>query len=83
VPAGSPQFVTLDGVLCAYDRAGVLTKNGLLHPALLFAAWRSPAEVWAISETWIRGLQRARGSAHVYENVAWLAEFEQQWRRRD
>jgi hypothetical protein len=58
----------------------VLTKNGVLHPALLFAAWRSPAEVWTITQTWVRGLQRARNSQHLYENVEWLAEFETQWR---
>jgi hypothetical protein len=76
----SPQFVTFDWLLCAYDRAGVLTKNGLLHPALLFGAWRSPAEVWTLTETWIRGLQHERHSPHLYENVEWLAEFEQRWR---
>lgn len=80
VPAGSPHFVTFDWLLCAYDHAGVLTKNGVLHPALLFAAWRSPAEVWTITQTWVRGLQRARNSQHLYENVEWLAEFETQWR---
>lgn len=80
VPASSPQFVTFDWLLCAYDRAGVLTKNGLLHPELLFASWRSPAEVWAMTQTWIRGLQTARGSPHLYENVEWLAEFEIVWR---
>ena len=80
VPAGSPQFVTFDWLLCAYDRAGVLTKNGLLHPALLFGSWRSPAEVWAITQKWVRGIQRARGSSRVYENVEWLVEFEILWR---
>ena len=80
VPADSPQFVTFDWLLCAYDRAGVLTKSGVLHPALLFASWRSPAEVWGMTQTWVRGLQRARGSPHVYENVEWLAEFEGRWR---
>lgn len=80
VPLSSPQFVTFDWLLCAYDRAGVLTKNGILHPGLLFAAWRSPAEVWAMTETWVMGLQHLRGSPRLYENVEWLAEFEKQWR---
>lgn len=79
-PLSSPQFVTFDGLLCAYDRAGVLTKNGVLHPALLFASWRSPAEVWAMTATWVRGLQEQRGSPHLYENVEWLAELEKRWR---
>ena len=79
VPVSSPQFVTFDWLMCAYDHAGVLTKNGVLHPALLFGAWRSPAEVWAITETWVRGLQRARNSPHLYENVEWLARLERQW----
>ncbi len=80
VPVSSPQFVTFDWLLCAYDHAGVLTKNGVLHPALLLAAWRSPVEVWTITQVWVRGLQRARHSPHLYENVEWLAEFETRWR---
>ncbi len=80
VPPASPQFVTFDWLLCAYDHAGVLTKNGVLHPALLLAAWRSPAEVWAIAQDWVRGLQQTRHSTHLYENVEWLAQFETEWR---
>jgi hypothetical protein len=76
IPAGSPDFITIDLVLCAYDRAGVLTKNGILHPALLFKNWRSPLELWDLTRAWIQGLQHWNNSPHLYENVEWLAEFE-------
>ncbi len=79
VPLHSPAFVTFDWLMCAYDRAGVLTKNGIIHPALLFATWRSPAEVWQAAEGWVKGLQQAINSPHLFESAEWLATFEQEW----
>ncbi len=80
IPAGSPDFITFDLVMCAYDRAGVLIKNGILHPALLLESWRSPVEIWEISEKWVRGLQQKSNSTHIYENVEWLAVFERKFK---
>jgi hypothetical protein len=82
VPLHSPAFVTFDWLMCAYDRAGVLTKNGIIHPALLFATWRSPAEVWQAAEGWVKGLQHALKSPQLWENAEWLATFENEWRKR-
>ncbi len=82
VPLHSPAFVTFDWLMCAYDRAGVLTKNGIIHPTLLFKAWRSPEEIWQAAELWVKGLQREVNSPHLYENAEWLAAFEQEWRKQ-
>ena len=82
VPLYSPAFVTFDWLLCAYERAGALIKNGVIHPALLFATWRSPAEVWQAAEGWVRGLQLALNIPRLYESAEWLATFEQEWRHR-
>ena len=82
VPLHSPTFVTFDWLLCAYDRAGVLIKNGIIHPALLFKAWRSPEEIWQAAEVWVKGLQREVNSPHLFENAEWLAVFEREWRSR-
>lgn len=80
VPPGSEEFIKFDRVLCAYDQAGTLIKNGILHPALFFAAWRSPGEVWAAAGPWVKGLRQSRNVPHLYDNVDWLVAYEAQWR---
>lgn len=76
VPAGSANLVTFDWLMCAYDRAGVLVKNGIIHPALVFATWRSPQEVWHVAEPWVKGLRQESQVEQLYENAEWLAAFE-------
>jgi hypothetical protein len=48
----------------------------------LFAIWRSPAEVWQAAVGWVKGLQHALKSPHLWENAEWLATFENEWRKR-
>lgn len=80
VPPGSPRYSTFDWLLCYYDRAGVLVQNGILHPKLLFASWRSPAGLWAIVEPWVKGLRKEKGGTEDYSDFEWLANYEKQWR---
>jgi len=82
VPAGSSDFVTFDWLICAYERAGVLTKRGIIHPALLFATWRSPQEVWHVAEPWVKGLRQESQVEQLYENAEWLAAFEPEWQQK-
>jgi hypothetical protein len=74
---GSDAFIQLDRVLCAYDQAGTLIKNGVLHPELFAQRWRSPSEFWPVIGPLIAALRAERGSSHAYENVDWLVGFEQ------
>ncbi|MDQ6694811.1 MAG: hypothetical protein M3014_10410, partial [Chloroflexota bacterium] len=57
VQRGSEEYIKFDRVFCAYDQAGTLIKNGVLHPAIFFGSWRSPGAIWAFSEVWIKGLR--------------------------
>ena len=82
VPAGSADLVTFDWLMCAYDRAGVLIKNGIIHPALLFATWRSPQEVWQVAEPGVKGLRQESKVEQLYENAQWLAAFESEWQQK-
>lgn len=82
VKRGSEEYIKFDRVFCAYDQAGTLMKNGILHPAIFFRFWRSPNEIWAFSESWVKGLREKVGSPHLYENVYWLVEYERVWRTR-
>ena len=76
VKPSSQEYIKFDRVLCAYDQAGALIKNGILHPKLFFEGWRSPTEIWAFTETWVKGLRQTTKSEHLYENVDWLVKFE-------
>jgi hypothetical protein len=78
VPPGSDAFLKFDRIACAYDQAGTLVKNGILHPLLFLQHWRSPTEIWSVVESWVLALRRARGSPHIYDNLEWLAGYEQQ-----
>ncbi|MGB8648607.1 MAG: DUF4760 domain-containing protein [Anaerolineae bacterium] len=76
VPPGSPEYIKFDRVFCAYDQAGTLVKNGILHPALFFSRWESPRRIWAYAEPWIKSLREHAQNPHVYENVDWLVQYE-------
>ena len=82
VQPGSAEYIKFDRTMCAYDQAGTLMKNGILHPKLFFHQWRSPDEIWQYAEAWVKGLRQARNSPHLWENVDWLAEYETEWRKR-
>jgi len=82
VQPGSVEYIMFDRTMCAYDQAGALMKNGILHPALFFNQWRSPNDVWRHAEAWVKGLRRTRNSPHICENVDWLVEYELGWRAR-
>ena len=76
VKPASEEYIKFDRVLCAYDQAGALIKNGILHPKLFFEGWRRPAEIWAFTGPWVKGLRQTTKSEHLYENVDWLVKFE-------
>jgi hypothetical protein len=80
VPPGSEEYTKFDRIMCAYDQAGALIKNGILHPALFFRTWRSPTDLWKSAGPWIQALRVARRSEHLYDNIDWLVGFERQWR---
>jgi hypothetical protein len=80
VTPGSEEYIKFDRVLCAYDQAGALIKNGILHPKLFFGAWQSPVEVWSYAEPWVKGLRANGKSPHLYDNVDWLVAYETDWR---
>jgi hypothetical protein len=46
VQPGTAEYIKFDRTMCAYDQAGALMKNGILHPGLFFNQWRSPGEIW-------------------------------------
>ena len=83
IPQGSPEYVTFDWLICAYERAGVLIKNGIVHPALLLATWRSPQEVWRTAEPWVKGVRQESKVEQLYENAEWLAAFEAEWQQKE
>jgi hypothetical protein len=80
VKPGSEEYLKFDRVFCAYDQAGALVKNGILHPTLFFDAWRSPIALWSFAEPWILGLRERSGTSHLYDNVDWLVEYERERR---
>ena len=77
VPKASRDFVLFDRVCCSFEQAGVLMKNGLLHPDLYFDGWASPRDAWNMVETVVRGLQEQK--PHAYENFDWLAQQYDKW----
>ena len=84
VPAGSEEYTKFDRVMCAYDQAGALMKNGILHPALFFRAWRSPREIWVSAGSWVQALRASKeNTAQLYDNVEWLVSFEREWRANE
>ncbi len=70
-----------DRVPCSFDMAGVLMKNGLLSPSSFFEGWYSvgPGEK---AKPYVCGLREVEGAKHAYENVAWLAAKEAEYRAR-
>jgi hypothetical protein len=80
VPSSSRDYVLFDRVCCSFEQAGVLMKNGLMHPDLYFDAWASPARAWERARVAIEGLRTERGSDDLYANFEWLAGRGEQWR---
>jgi hypothetical protein len=72
-------FVDFDWLMCMYERAGSFIKNGIIHPACVFATWPSPTKVWQTTQPWVQWLREERQSTHLNENAEWLAEFESTW----
>jgi hypothetical protein len=68
----------VDRVFCGFEQAGVLMRNGLLHPALYFEGWAPPESVWKMAEPVVDGL-RVR-NPHAYRNFEWLAGRAEEWR---
>ncbi|USG65290.1 transposase [Brevibacillus ruminantium] len=71
---GFTQFVTLYGF---FEMVGVLHKNGLVHPDLLFDMWFINGyfiPLYPIIAGW-----RAEGDIHVAENFERLAQAELTW----
>lgn len=71
---GFSQFVTLYGF---FEMVGVLHKNRLAHPDLLFDMWYINgfySKMYPIIEGW-----RKQGDAHIAENFELLAQAELEW----
>ena len=79
VPDGDPRFGLVDRVFCAFEQAGVLMRNGLLHPALYFEGWAPPEAAWEMAATVIKGI-RGDGNPGWCTNFEWLAQRAGQWR---
>jgi hypothetical protein len=77
-PAGDPAYGMVDRVLCSFEQAGVLMRNGLMHPALYFEGWAPPEEVWDEVKGFVAGL-RVKSPAS-FTNMEWLAERAREWR---
>lgn len=74
---GFSHFVTLYGF---FEMVGVLHKNGLIHPDLLFDMWFINGfygPMYPIIAHW-----RAQGDIHVAENFERLAAAELEWIRK-
>jgi hypothetical protein len=77
VPKASRDYVLFDRVCCSFEQAGVLMRNGLLHPDLYFEGWASPRPTWdAVAEV-VRGLRETNPEAYV--NFEWLAARYDEW----
>jgi hypothetical protein len=71
---GFDQFVTLYGF---FEMVGVLYKNRLIHPDLLFDMWYINgyySKMYPIIDGW-----RRQGDAHIAENFELLALAELEW----
>src|SRR5260370_39253602 len=73
VPAGDPRFGLVERVFSAFEQAGVLMPNGLLHPALYFEGWASPEAAWEMAATVIKGIRQAR-KPEWGTNFEWLGQ---------
>lgn len=74
---GFQSFVTLYGF---FEMVGVLHKNGLVHPDLLFDMWYVNGffdPMYPIIASW-----RAEGDIHIAENFERLARAELEWIRK-
>jgi len=79
VPSNSHEYVLFDRVCCSFEQAGVLMKNGLMHPNLYFDAWASPTRAWERARSAVEGLRKHSGNEDLYTNFEWLARREEQW----
>ena len=79
VTPSSHDFVLFDRVCCSFEQAGVLMKNGLMHPDLYFDAWSSPKRAWEGARIAVEGLRKQRGNDDLYANFEWLARRGEQW----
>jgi hypothetical protein len=77
VPRTSLDFVLFDRVCCAFEQAGVLMKNGLLHPDLYFEGWASPRAAWDMVAVVVGRLRESNAEAYV--NFEWLANRYDDW----
>jgi hypothetical protein len=80
VPTSSAEYGMVDRVFCSFEQAGVLMRNGLLHPALYFEGWADPARTWAVARSVVEGIRSTSGSPEPYKNFEWLARRSEQWR---
>lgn len=74
---GFSQFTTLYGF---FEMVGVLHKNGLIHPDLLFDMWYINgfySRMYPIIASW-----REEGDIHIAENFERLALAELEWIRK-
>jgi hypothetical protein len=77
VPKASHDFVLFDRVCCSFEQAGVLMRNGLLHPDLYFEGWASPRPAWNLVAPVVAGLREVNPEAYV--NFEWLAARYDEW----
>ena len=79
VPRTSREYVLFDRICCSFEQAGVLMKNGLLHPDLYFDAWASPTAAWTKASAVIEDLRTGKANRRLYENFEWLAKRGEAW----
>jgi hypothetical protein len=78
-PRGSREASYLERILCSFEQAGVLMKNGLMHPDLFFDAWSSAARTWKRLGPYVVGLREQGKAPRLFENVELLAKREEEW----
>ena len=79
-PKGSEGFTHFVALYGFFEMVGVLHKNGLIHPDLLFDMWFINGfyqKMYPIIADW-----RAQGDIHIAENFERLAIAELDWIRR-
>ena len=77
VPKTDRDFILFDRVCCSFEQAGVLMRNGLLHPDLYFEGWAVPAGVWSVVAPVVEGLRESNPEA--YKNFEWLTGRYSEW----
>jgi hypothetical protein len=81
-PRTGEDFMRIDDVICAYERAAVIIKYGALAPELYFAVIPSVADAWKYAAPWVRGMRAELHNEHTFDNFEWLAHYEEEWRSR-